>query len=65
MKRLVSLRKLKISSGLEFLKGSFKLFGWSYFGRICLNLSLFTGICLTVRGTLHVKHIRGLPFLGG
>ena len=27
MKRLVSFRKLKIFSGLEFLKRSFKLFG--------------------------------------
>ena len=28
MKRLVSFRKFNISSGLEFLKWSFKLFVW-------------------------------------
>ena len=32
MKRLISFRKLKISSGLEFLKRFFKLFVWYCFG---------------------------------
>ncbi len=56
MKRLISFRKLKISSGLEFLRRFFKLFVLQCFGRICLNLSQFMRMCLTVRGTLHVRH---------
>ena len=40
MKRLVSFRKLKISSSLVFLK----LLVWSYFGQVCLNLSVYENV---------------------
>ena len=66
MKRLVSSRKLKISFGLVYLKRSFMLHVWWYFGKIYQNLSLFMRMCSTVRGTLHIKHIRrrgSSPFL--
>ena len=57
MTRLVSFRKLKISSGLVFLKRSFKLLVWYHCKQICLNLSQFMRMCLTVRSTLHDEHI--------
>ena len=43
MKRSVSFGKLKIS-GSMFLKGSFKLLVWWYFGWICLNLSIYENV---------------------
>ena len=57
-------RKLKMSSGLVFLKRSFRLLGW-YFAWVCLKLSQFKRTCLTVRGTLYNLSVLGggLPFV--
>ena len=57
MKRLVSFKKLKISSGLAFLRRSFKLLVWLYFGQGFQNLSQFMIMCLTQRDTFYVEHI--------
>ena len=62
MKWLVSFRKLKISSGLEFLKRSFKLFG-NFLANLSKPVTVYEHIWL--KGTLHVEHTGGgFPLLG-